>query len=190
MPRGFSLFVDWNREPRSPRTRVKPFLGCSRAYVDVITRCGTIERADADVERHINLRMTRQTALSRDTDPLRLWTVVNEAVLRRVVGSAPLMRDQLIHLAEMAKHPKITVQVLPYSHGAHPGMAAGPFQILGFPWSADPGIAYVEHRAGALYLESAHEVDAHNVAFEHLVGLALSPDASITMVRDLAEEYA
>lgn len=99
------------------------------------------------------------------------------------------MRAELLHMVEMAQHPKITVQVLPYAHGAHPGTAAGPFQILGFPWPTDPGIAYVEHRAGALYLEGAHEIDAHNVAFEHLVALALSPDASVTMVRDVAEEY-
>ncbi|MFF9512143.1 Scr1 family TA system antitoxin-like transcriptional regulator [Streptomyces sp. NPDC014724] len=77
-----------------------------------------------------------------------------------------------------------------YSQGAHPGMAAGPFQILGFPWPADPGVAYVEHRAGALYLEGAHEIHAHNVAFEHLVALALSPDESAEMVREIAEECA
>ncbi|RDG37236.1 hypothetical protein DVH02_15470 [Streptomyces corynorhini] len=99
------------------------------------------------------------------------------------------MKNQLLHMAEMARHPKITVQVLPYANGAHPGMAAGPFQILGFPWPADPGVAYVEHRAGAFYLEAPHEIEAHTVAFEHLVALALSPDESVKMVRDIAEEY-
>lgn len=189
---GFSLFVGLEQgasQIRAYESEAVPGLLQTRAYADAITRRGTAERADADVEGHIELRMTRQTVLSRDADPLRLWTVVSEAVLRRVVGSPELMRAQLLHMAEMAQHPKITVQVLPYAHGAHPGMAAGPFQILGFPWPADPGIAYVEHRAGVLYLEGAHEIDAHNVAFEHLVALALSPDASITMVRDVAEEY-
>lgn len=192
MPSWFSLFVGLEQgasQIRAYESEAIPGLLQTRAYADAITRRGTAERADADVERHIELRMTRQTVLSRDVDPLRLWTVVSEAVLRRVVGSPELMRAQLLHMVEMAQHPKITVQVLPYAHGAHPGMAAGPFQILGFPWPADPGIAYVEHRAGALYLEGAHEIDAHNVAFEHLVALALSPDASITMVRDVAEEY-
>ncbi|MFF9647824.1 DUF5753 domain-containing protein [Streptomyces sp. NPDC014622] len=134
--------------------------------------------------------MTRQTVLRRSADPLRLWAVLSEAVLRRVVGSPATMREQLLYLAEKAGHPKITMQVIPYSQGAHPGMAAGPFQILGFPWPADPGVAYVEHRAGALYLEGAHEIHAHNVAFEHLVALALSPDESAEMVREIAEEYA
>ncbi|WP_353962250.1 Scr1 family TA system antitoxin-like transcriptional regulator [Streptomyces sp. NBC_00654] len=50
------------------------------------------------------------------------------------------------------------------------------------PWPANPGIAYVEHRAGALYLEEAHEIDAHSVAFEHLAALALSPYESLALV--------
>ncbi|MGH3855783.1 MAG: DUF5753 domain-containing protein [Pseudonocardiaceae bacterium] len=100
------------------------------------------------------------------------------------------MRDQLRHLAMMARHPKITVQVVPYVHGAHPGMAAGPFQILGFPWSADPGVVYLEHRGGGLYLEQPYEIETHTVAFEHLRVLALSPDESSIMIQKAAEEYS
>ena len=65
----------------------------------------------------------------------------------------------------------------------------GPFIILGFPWPTDPGVVYVEHRSGALYLEQPHEIEAHTVAFEHLCALALAPDESARMIREIAEEF-
>lgn len=43
----------------------------------------------------------------------------------------------------------------------------GRFQILDFPWSTDPGVAYSKQRAGAFYLEEPREIAAHTVAFEH-----------------------
>jgi len=79
--------------------------------------------------------------------------------------------------------------VIPFDNGAHPGMI-GPFTILGFPWSADLGVAYVEHRNGGLYLEQPHEIDAHTIAFEHLCVLAASPEESAKLIGDAAEEYA
>ncbi|MFE7355010.1 Scr1 family TA system antitoxin-like transcriptional regulator [Streptomyces sp. NPDC057543] len=64
-----------------------------------------------------------------------------------------------------------------------------PFQILGFQRQADTGVAYVEHRTGACYLERAHEIEAHTVAFEHLAARALSLEDSVQMVREVAKEY-
>jgi transcriptional regulator with XRE-family HTH domain len=191
LPSWFSLFV--GLEQGASRLRIYeaqlvPGLLQTRDYADAVARRGTAERAEDEIERHVELRMTRQAALRREPEPLRLWAVLDEAVLRRVVGSRAVMRDQARHLAEMARHPKITVQVVPNEHGAHPGMT-GRFQILGFPWPTDPGLAYIEHRAGALYLEEPHEIDAHTVAFEHLCVLALSPDESTTMIHNVAKEY-
>ncbi|MEU2668536.1 DUF5753 domain-containing protein [Streptomyces sp. NPDC007164] len=192
MPSWFSLFVGLEQgasQVRAYESEAIPGLLQTRAYTDAITWRGTAERGDDEVERLVDLRMTRQAALSRESTPLRLWTALNEAVLRRVVGSPAITKGQLLHLAEMTRHQKITVQVLPYEHGAHPGMAAGPFQILSSPWPDDSGVAYVEHRAGACYLERAHEIEAHIAAFEHLVALALSPESSVVVVREIAKEY-
>ncbi|MGH3684302.1 MAG: Scr1 family TA system antitoxin-like transcriptional regulator [Pseudonocardiaceae bacterium] len=49
--------------------------------------------------------------------------------------------------------------------GAHPSVT-GCFQILDFPWSTNPGVIYIEYRSGAFYLEEAHEIEAHTMAFE------------------------
>jgi len=98
------------------------------------------------------------------------------------------MRTQLTRLVSAVEHGEITLQVLPFDHGAHPGMH-GPFQILDFPWPADPGLVYTEHRSGALYLEQPHQIAAHTTAFEHLSALALAPVESVAMIVDIAEEY-
>jgi hypothetical protein len=193
MPQSAPLFVGLEQgaaQIQSYEAQLVPGLLQTREYADAVARRGTAERAEDVIERHVELRMTRQAVLHREPDPLRLWAVLDEAVLRRVVGSPTIMRDQLRHLAEMASHPKITVQVVPYTHGAHPGMAAGPFHVLRFPWPTDPGVICVEHRSGGVYLEQPHEIDAHTVAFEHLCVLALSPDESATMIQNVAEEKA
>ena len=193
LPSWFSLFVGLEQgaaQIQSYEAQLVPGLLQTREYADAVARRGTAERTEDVIERHVELRMTRQAVLHREPDPLRLWAVLDEAVLRRVVGSPTIMRDQLRHLAEMASRPKITVQVVPYTHGAHPGMAAGPFQVLRFSWPADPGVIYLEHRSGGIYLEQPHEIDAHTVAFEHLCVLALSPDESATMIQNVAEEKA
>jgi len=192
LPSWFSLFVGLEQGASQMRIyegQAVPGLLQTKEYAAAFARRGTAERADDEIDRHVELRMARQAVLRREPDPLRLWAVLDEAVLRRVVGSRAVMADQLRHLAAMARSPKITVQVIPYDKGAHPGMT-GPFTILGFPWSADPGVSYVEHRNGGLYLEQPHEIEAHTVAFDHLRVLAASPEESARMIGDAAEEYA
>jgi hypothetical protein len=158
-------------------------------YTAAIVRRGIAELTEQQIASRIEVRTARKAVLTREPDPLRLWVVLDEAVLRRVVGSRQVMRNQLTHLADAAEQAKITLQVLPFQHGAHPGMQ-GPFSILGFPWPSDPGVVYVEHRSGAFYLEASPDIEAHTAAFEHLCALALPPDESTTMIRNVAKEYA
>jgi hypothetical protein len=66
----------------------------------------------------------------------------------------------------------------------------GAFSVLGFPWPTDPGVVYVEYQSGALYLEQPAEIRAHVEAFERVCALALSPDDSVKMLLNIAEEYS
>lgn len=157
------------------------------AYADATFRRGTEPLADDEIARRVELRMARQAVLDRDPDPLRLAVVLDEAVLRRRVGDPAVMREQLTRLAEAAQLPNVTLQVVPFEHGYHPALTSE-FQIFGFPWPTDPGVAYVEHRAGALYLEQPYEIEAHVVAFEHASVRALPPDDSIALIRTVAKE--
>jgi transcriptional regulator with XRE-family HTH domain len=142
--------------------------------------------APAEVERRVEVRQTRQRLLSRDPGPLRFWTVIDEAALRRVVGSAEVMRGQYKRLLEMAEMANITIQVLPDLAGAHPA-TAGKFAIMEFPERHDPAVVYIETMTSNLYVENDAAVYRYSLAFDHLRALALGPQESCALFARLAE---
>jgi hypothetical protein len=109
--------------------------------------------------------------------------VIDEAALRRPVGSPEVMHAQLKHLVEIAAHPKITVQVLPFSAGPHPG-TGGPFTILSFPGAGVPDAAYIATISGELLIESPG-VDRYRSVFRRLNARALSPESTIAMFDEM-----
>lgn len=159
----------------------------TRDYMTAVLHGGSPELPDADVERIVEARLTRQGVLDVE-DPPRLWMVVSEAALRSVIGSPEIMRAQLDHVLAMAKRPRITVQVLPFESGAHPGLR-GPVTIMGFPTEGHAAVVYLEYRTGAHYLEDTAQVKEHQISFEHLSGQALSPAASRKRIAAIAEEF-
>lgn len=140
----------------------------------------------AEVERRVEVRQTRQRLLTRDENPLRFWTVIDEAALRRVVGSSEIMRSQYARLLEMADLPNITIQVLPDAVGAHPA-TSGTFSIMEFPEQHDPAVVYIETMMSNLYVENDTAVYRYTLAFDHLRALALGPQDSKAFITRLAE---
>ncbi len=115
--------------------------------------------------------------------------VLDEASLHRIVGSRPVMREQLEHLVEMSQLPHITVQVLPFEVGAHAGIN-GQYSILEFADAADSSVVYIEGVTSDLYLEKALDVQKYTVMYEHLRAQALNVDQSRQLIEDMAKEYA
>jgi hypothetical protein len=136
--------------------------------------------------KEVDVRLARQERLASD-DPPELWTVLNEAVIRRNVGGSAVMRTQLEHLAELAALPRVTIQVLPFCAGVHPAMD-GSFSILGFPVPSDPAVVYMENQAGSVYLEEAADIDRFSRIFSHLIAKALSPEDSQRLLRTVAAD--
>ena len=66
----------------------------------------------AEIERRVEVRMTRQELLAKPDRP-QLWAILDEAAVRRVVGGRAIMRAQLLHLAHSSEHGQTTIQVLP-----------------------------------------------------------------------------
>jgi transcriptional regulator with XRE-family HTH domain len=161
----------------------------TRAYAEAIIRGGSPETSDTEIDKRVQVRMRRQDRIAVEGEPLRLWVVLDEASLRRVVGSRPVMREQLEHLAEMSQRPHITVQVLPFEVGAHPGIN-GQYSILEFADAADSSVVYIEGVTSDLYLEKAHDVQKYTVMYEHLRAQALNVDQSTRLIEDVAKEYA
>lgn len=158
-------------------------------YARAMIRAAEPEISAADVETRVEVRLTRQAGLGQEP-PLRLVAVLDEAALHRQVGGPETMRAQLQHLIEATeKFPRVTVQVIPFGRGAYPSMTNG-FVILQYPEQRDPDAAYVENAAGGLWLEEAEEVGRHHVAFQHLLGAANNPNATIRLIARMAKSVS
>lgn len=145
-------------------------------------------RADAgldDVERRVDLRMARQQILDRPNAP-SLSIVLDEAPLRRWVGTRDVMHEQYDRLLVLSERPNIALQVLPFQSGAHQAMGF-PFQIFEFA-DDDPHLAHVELLGGGQILESAEEVGRYRAAFLQVRERSLSPDDSRDFLSELAKE--
>jgi transcriptional regulator with XRE-family HTH domain len=141
----------------------------------------TPERSDELIE----VRLRRQQILTGSA--LQLHTVLDEAVLRRVVGGPMTMAAQLRHLIEVANMSNVTLQVIAFDTGAHPAMD-NMFNILEFGDVAPP-IVYAEGLMGWLYIEREHEVARYQRVFEYLRSIALNPQETIELVSEIGAQY-
>lgn len=139
-----------------------------------------------EIERRVELRMARQSILTQDAPPA-IWMVLDEAALRRPVGGRKVMREQLQHLTEMAAVRNVTLQVLPYAAGEHPGLDGG-FCIIGFPERGDPDVVYIETTTSDLYLELADAINRYTLLFDHIRAVALSPVESVEFLANMTRE--
>jgi hypothetical protein len=98
-------------------------------------------------------------------------------VLHRQVGGPQVMRDQLAHIDQLAARPNVTVQVLPFTAGAHLAML-GSFTVMQFPDPADRDVVYLEAETGALYLEKPEDVRRYSLMIDYLRAQALGPAES------------
>ncbi|MFF9770714.1 helix-turn-helix domain-containing protein [Streptomyces sp. NPDC014636] len=161
----------------------------TRAYAEALVQGALPETSTAEIEKRVQVRMRRQERITAEHNPLRLWVVLDEAALRRVVGSKLVMREQLEHLIEMSQMPHVTVQVLPFEVGAHPGLN-GQYAILEFADAADSSVVYLEGVTSDLYLEKAQDVQKYAVMYEHLRAQSLNVEASRQFIADVAKAYA
>jgi hypothetical protein len=111
---------------------------------------------------------------------------MDEAAVRRQVGGPDVIRTQLGRLREAAARPNVTLQVIPFDAGSHPGMD-GAFVVLDFPDPADTSIVYAESAAGGLFLEEEVEIRRYILMFEHLRAAALRPEATVSMLDGMLE---
>ncbi|WP_149184983.1 helix-turn-helix transcriptional regulator [Streptomyces sp. TRM49041] len=137
------------------------------------------------LEDMLTARLARQKLLYREDAPV-LWVVLDEAVLRRSIGGPAVMREQLGHLLSVSEAlAKVTLQVLPYDRGAHP-VLGGSLTVLSF--LDRPGVAYLENSHSGELVEHAGRVSEYDLAFDHLLAQALSPEASARLIRTVMEE--
>ncbi len=139
------------------------------------------------VARRVEARMTRQKILTREQSPT-LWAIIDEAALHRQVGGPKVMRAQIEHLIDAAAWPNVTIQVIPFSAGAHAAIN-GPFVILDFPGEGDAPMVYLEGGTKSLFVEDPDDVQSYNLLFEQAVKSALAPEETVGYLAELQGKY-
>ena len=188
LPDEYSSYISFEAEARTVRNYESlfvPGLLQTEEYARALTAGMLPDATEEGVERRVEARLKRQDSITKD-EPLKLWVIIDESVLHRKVGGAEVMRGQLRQLAKLTKLPQVTVQVLPYEVGAHPGMY-GAFAIMDFPDPADPDLVYIENRVNALFLERESDITSYTALFDHLRAAAVNPAASVRLITRAAE---
>ena len=134
------------------------------------------------IGQRVEARIRRQALLTKEK-PLNFSAVIDEAVLHRLVGGSTVMGAQLQHVVDMAALPNVTIQVIPYSSGAHPALEST-FYILDFA-DAVPSVIYVEGLVGWIYLERAQDIGRYRSVFERLSSIALPAEESTKLVAEI-----
>ncbi|MDF6063077.1 helix-turn-helix domain-containing protein [Streptomyces sp. JH010] len=187
----YSVHIGLETDAESLRVyepQIVPGLLQTRSYAEALITGALPEAPPSDIEKRVNVRARRQDRVNAPEHPLRLWAVIDESALRRLVGGKQVMLAQLEHLVEQSKLPHVTVQVLPFEMGAHPGIN-GQYAILEFPDAADSSVVYIEGVTSDLYLEKANDVQRYSVMYEHLRAQALNVDQTREFIGDIAKGY-
>jgi transcriptional regulator with XRE-family HTH domain len=136
-------------------------------------------------ERVVEMLMERHR-LAKASSP-SVQVVLDEAGLRRQVGSREIMREQIEHLIELSSMQTTVLQFIPFTSGAHVALDL-PFVVLGFADPADPDVVAVGYLTGVLWLEDTAEVNSYNTFFRHLQAAALSPRESAALMTSVLKD--
>ncbi|GAA2707219.1 MULTISPECIES: helix-turn-helix transcriptional regulator [Streptomyces] len=139
---------------------------------------------DSDIERWLAGRLERQAILEHPTKPL-LWAVLDENVIRRPISGPRVMHEQLVHLAALADRRRIMLQVVPMSEGTL--TLGGLLKLMSFEDA--PTVAYEEGAMSGMLRDDPAQVARYQLAYDFIRATALSPAASLDLIRTVAEEY-
>jgi hypothetical protein len=139
---------------------------------------------ETDLEDRTAVRLARQRVFEKGEPPV-FWAVLSEAALRLEIGGPEVMRGQLAHLLSSENNPRINVQVLPFSAGAHAGLQ-GSFDVYRF--STDPTIVYTEGYGSGHPTANPDTVKECSLRYDHLRAAALSLNDSAELIRRVMEE--
>ncbi|MEU6701777.1 helix-turn-helix transcriptional regulator [Pseudonocardia sp. NPDC046786] len=160
-----------------------PGLLQTEAYTRAVTRAFRPTAGPEEVERMVASRQDRQARLASANPPM-LWVVINEAVLHRVVGRREVMAEQLRRLLELSEPATVSIQVLPFSVGAHAAMGTR-FVILELCDPPDAQMVYLEEPWSADYIDREQAVLAYAGLFDRVAAMAMDMDNSARVIKQV-----
>ncbi|QIZ35935.1 helix-turn-helix transcriptional regulator [Saccharopolyspora sp. ASAGF58] len=189
IPEWFETFLGLEADAEELRTYTPELIDGllqTPRYAQAIVRTYWPQISDDELQRSADLRQARQQQL-RTPNPPVLKVVLNEAVLRRQVGEAEVWKEQLEYLVAAGERDNVTLRLLPFSAGPHPGMTA-PFTLFKFPEGYDMDAVYIENERGALWLERPADRARYIDVFDRICSLALSPEETSQLIANLAHD--
>lgn len=136
----------------------------------------------------VALRLKRKEVLEQDGPPPWFFFILDESVVRRLVGGPDVLRGQIRHLIELASRGNVTIEIVPFSAGINRGMQ-GPFVVFEFPEAEDDDVLYLESTRGDLInRDNPEEIVDYREIFEELRGMSLGEEGSIEFLRRLLDE--
>ncbi|MFE9424611.1 helix-turn-helix domain-containing protein [Kitasatospora sp. NPDC006697] len=187
----YSVYIGLETEAysiRSYESSFVPGLLQTREYAEASVMGVQPDTDQESMNRRVEVRLKRQDRISGEEQLSSFWAVIDEAVLAREVGGRAVMASQLRKLLEVGERANVNIQVVSFTHGAHPGMT-GTFSLLEFPESADSTVVYFEGVTSDLYLEKDQDVRRYTGLYDHLRAAALSVAESRSLITTYAEEY-
>ncbi|MCW2914684.1 MAG: hypothetical protein JWN52_2752 [Actinomycetia bacterium] len=190
MPSYPAWFGPWAKAEREAmslhnyQTLIVPGLLQTEEYARAFLRGGRPRDTDEQIDELVTARMERQRILTWE-DPPALWFVLDEGVLRRVIGDAAVMRKQLNHLVELAGHTQVNIQIVPLSAGARPGLS-GAFVIACFP--DRPDIVYLETAAEGDIVVAPKRVAPLTYTYDAVRAHALPAKHSVELIKEVVAE--
>lgn len=182
----FHNYLDLERAAELIRTyevQFVPGILQTESYARAVISLGHEAAGREEIDRLTNVRMTRAKLLNRPDSP-RIWTVLDEAVLRRRIGGREVMREQVEALLESSGRQNVLLQVVPFNSGGN-FASGGSFTILRFPFEELSDVVYVEHLTSALYLDKNDEVEHYNKAFARSLIAAEPPSRTPDLLRSI-----
>jgi hypothetical protein len=158
----------------------------TEAYARAVTLLGHKAAPAEEIDRRVSLRLKRQDLLT-SPEPPQVWSVIDEAALRRPVGGRAVMRAQLNRLIEVSGLRHVTVQVVPFGRGGH-AAAGGSFTVLRFAEHEVPDVVYIEQLTSALYLDKREDVDHYMEVMNDLSAEALTPAHTARLLTEIIRE--
>jgi transcriptional regulator with XRE-family HTH domain len=149
---------------------------------------GILPRIDDRIlDERVAARMKRQELFRSPNSP-HLWALIDESAFHRAVGGKRVTKEQMSKILDVADAPNVTMQVVPFEAGAHPGLD-NTFTLLEFDKSVLGSVVFIENLAGNLYLEREAEIERYREVLEHLKACALSPTNSARWVNEIKKKF-
>lgn len=163
-----------------------PGLLQTASYARALVCCAHPSASDEWVEGKVTARLDRARLFEDDHSTPEYWAILHESLVTDPILPPREHALQLEQIVGLAERRRIVPQIVPRTCGAYPLMAD---TVTIMTFTDAPPLVYLESSYSADTLDDPPLVKQYRKAYDRLRAVALSPAASLAMVKAAAEEY-